>query len=67
MKPKQIELEFNLDTGEVSGESSNYEGQACSLDLGAIMGAIGKETRRVRKDTTKEKPATVKIGGGGNK
>jgi len=62
MAKKVIELTFDLDTKAVVGESSGYEGTACSLDLDPILAAIAppggvkkKRKERLQLRDTREK------------
>lgn len=47
---KTVELTFDLDTREVSGESAGYEGTACDLDVLPLLKEIGEDVKRKRKD-----------------
>lgn len=62
MNEKGITLEFDLDTGEVKSEAHNYDGQACSVDLGPILAAVGQEKARKPKLRTQTTRVGVKVG-----
>lgn len=59
-KKREIELVFDLDTGQVEGEATGYTGNACSVDVNALLNAAGKVTTRIRKDPRAEKKVRVK-------
>lgn len=47
-KPKNaIDIEIDMATGEVTAKAVGYTGTACSLDMNAIMTAVGKKTKHV--------------------
>lgn len=50
----QIDVVFDLATGEVKAEASGFTGQACSLDVDALMKAIGTTTKRTPKRPEKD-------------
>ena len=51
---KAIEIVISMDTGVVTAEASGYEGQACSLDLNAVMTAAGQKTKHTPKTPEKD-------------
>lgn len=51
---KTIVVNFNLIEGTIDAEASGYEGNACSLDVNAILKEIGNITQRKMKPRTKD-------------
>lgn len=43
----KIEIEIDMTTGAVTAEAAGYAGQACSLDMNAIMDAVGEKTKHI--------------------
>jgi len=56
---REIVIEIDYDTGEIKAEASGYEGEACSIDMNALLkGQVITETKH--KDPRKDrKVATI--------
>lgn len=56
---KEIIIDFDEDTGKVTAEASGYSGEACSVDMNAIMKVVGETTKRVKKPSRDRTVARV--------